>query len=131
MIKQTKKKPSKSELRQSAAASGSLNGRRGSFDTFSAASSPSVSSFDKTGKLEEAQLELAGCEDTLRKQELLVEATRRRVLRDIVDQRLRAVEDMGRGLEKAAKRGLIELQTYLSEGGESLSLMSWASTLLS
>lgn len=120
MIKQTKKKPSKSELRQSAAASGSLNGRRGSFDT--ASTSPSVSSFDKTGKLEEAQLELAGCEDTLRKQEHHVEAVRRRVLRDIVDERLRALEDMGKGLEKAAKRGLIELQTYLHDGGESQEL---------
>jgi len=113
MIKQTRKKPSKSELRSSAAAPSSS---RPSSDSFS--SSPSVSSFDKTGRLEEAQLELAGCEDTLRREEVKVDAVRRRVLKNVMEERLRALGDMGKGLERAAQRGLVELQTYLSEGGE-------------
>jgi hypothetical protein len=108
MIKQTKKKPSKSELRnQAAQGSGSSHNP----------SSPSTSSYDKGGKLEEAQLELAGCEDTLRKEEAHVEGVRRTVLREILENRLRAMAAMGHATERAAQRALVELHTYLADGG--------------
>lgn len=111
MIKQTKKKPSKSELRSS-----SLNAapsRNGSLP-----SSSSIGSFDKTGKLEEAQLELSGCEDALRKEEARLEEVRRRVLRECVEMRLEAMEAAGRSWMEGAKRAGVEIMTYLSEGGE-------------
>lgn len=130
MIKQTKKKPSKSELRKSASASGegssSLFGRRGSNDMPTSPSSPSIASSSvasntTAGKMEEAQAELAGCENSLRREEAAVEDVRRRVLRDITEDRLRAMAAMGKSVEAAAQRALVELHTYLSEGGGSTS----------
>ena len=113
MIKQTKKKPSKSELRASAAAAAPSRG--GS----SLPSSSSVGSFDRAGRLEEAQLELSGCEDALRKEEVRVEEVRRRVLKECVELRLEAMEAAGRSWAEGAKRAGVEIMTYLSEGGES------------
>lgn len=112
MIKQTKKKPSKSELRASAAAAAPSRG--GS----SLPSSSSVGSFDRAGRLEEAQLELSGCEDALRKEEVHVEEVRRRVLKECVELRLEAMEAAGRSWMEGAKRAGVEIMTYLAEGGE-------------
>jgi hypothetical protein len=120
MIKQTKKKPSKSELRnQAAQGSGSSHNHTFGRHDYSSdtPSSPSTSSYDKGGKLEEAQLELAGCEDTLRKEEAHVEGVRRTVLREILENRLRAMAAMGHATERAAQRALVELHTYLADGG--------------
>jgi hypothetical protein len=119
MIKQTKKKPSKSELRASAAAAAPSRG--GS----SLPSSSSVGSFDRAGRLEEAQLELSGCEDALRKEEAHVEEVRRRVLKECVELRLEAMEAAGRSWMEGAKRAGVEIMTYLSEGGESLPASSF------
>ncbi|CDZ98458.1 hypothetical protein [Phaffia rhodozyma] len=114
MVKQTSKKPSKSDLRNSTGSGGSIFGLHHSRD--SASISSSNASHDKASKLEEAQLELAGCEETLKREQVQLDAIRRRVIKECLEHRLRNLEALGTSTQAAAKRALVELHTYLHEG---------------
>jgi hypothetical protein len=131
LIKTTKSRPTKSDL-SAIASSYAHSGRQDDTNMSSRASSVSLTSNGsaagkegkRTGKLQEAQAELLGCEEHLRGLEARIEHERNKVMMRGLEERFRAMDAVGRMWVGQAKRGLEDLDKVHGTSSENIPEMT-------
>jgi hypothetical protein len=117
LIKNTKSRPTKSDLSAMAnnygsqRQEGSVVSSRASVRSMTSNGSTTVSKEAKrSGKLQGAQAELLGCEEHLRGLEIRIEQERNNVMMRGLEERFRAMEAVGRMWVSQGKKGLSDLE---------------------